>query len=163
MLSIQMVGESVESRVEEHLELIDPAHDLLQWLRMKLVDSLPSFASLGDQSGLFEDLEMLRDGRERNPEGFGQLPSRLFSLFQQHQNRPARRMSDRVEHVVLLQGSHTSLGPGRILAEQLGEPTHPIRQRFFVQLSFQPVEECMSSRQEPWSALLREPSIGDRQ
>src|SRR5207248_10613388 len=61
------------------------AQDLLQWLRMKLVDPLPSFASLGDQSGIFEDLEMLRNGRERNPEGFGQLPSRLFSLFQQHQ------------------------------------------------------------------------------
>jgi len=163
VLSIQMVGESIESRVEERLELVDPAQDLLQWLRMKLVDPLPSFASLGDQSGISEDLEMLRNGRERNPEGFGQLSSRLFSFFEQHQNRPARRMSDRVEHVVLLQGSHTSLGPGRILAEQLGEPTRPVRQRFFVQLSFQPVEECVGSRQEPWSALLREPSIGDRQ
>ena len=59
MLSIQMIGESIKSGIEEDLELVDPAHHLFQGHRMKPVDPLPPFASLGDQIGILEDLEML--------------------------------------------------------------------------------------------------------
>src|SRR5438105_450151 len=72
-------------------------------------------------------------------------------------------MRNRVEYVVLLQGSHRSLRPGRVLAEKLGETTGPVRQRLFVELSLESVEEGVSSGQETGSALLRDPPIGDRE
>src|SRR5258705_1002052 len=105
VLAVQVRGECVEAGVEEQLELVDPAHDFPQRPRTELVDPLPPLAPLGDQVGVLEHLEMLRNGRERDPEGFCQRAGRLLSVLEQHQDRPPRRMSDGMEHVVLLQGS----------------------------------------------------------
>src|SRR5919204_4212821 len=158
-----MSGEGVESRVEEGLELVDPAHHLFQRLRLKLIDPLPAFASLGDEIGVLEHLEVLRDRSERNPKGLSQLPRRLFSAFEQHENGSPRRMCDRVKHVVLLQGSHASLRPSWILGEKLVESSRPVGQWFLVELSFEPVQERMSSRQKTRSGLLRDSPVGDGQ
>jgi hypothetical protein len=67
-----------------------------------LVDSLPPCAPLRQQIGVLENAEMLGDGREGDVEGFGKLARRFFAVSQRDENRPPRRVGNRMEHVILL-------------------------------------------------------------
>jgi len=81
MFSIQVLGESIESRVEENFKLIEPGHHFLQSLWLKTINSVPPIPPLGHQIGLLENFEMLRNGSERNSERFSQLVCRFFFVF----------------------------------------------------------------------------------
>ncbi|HXO98730.1 MAG TPA: hypothetical protein VN857_19235 [Chthoniobacterales bacterium] len=81
MFSIQVLGESTESRVEENFKLIDPGHHFLQSLWLKTTNSVPPIPPLGHQIGFLENFEMLRNGSKRNSERFSQLVRRFFFVF----------------------------------------------------------------------------------
>ena len=81
-------------------------------------------------------------------EGFRQFTRGFFAVFEQHQNRSPSRAGNRVEHVILLQGSHGSLAPFRIGSEQVSEPILPVRQRLSIELRVEPIEERMKAGQK---------------
>jgi len=64
MRSIEVVGERVKPRLKERLELVNPARDLFERPRPKLVNTLSSFAPFREQAGAFQHSEVLRNGGE---------------------------------------------------------------------------------------------------
>jgi hypothetical protein len=72
-------GEGVEGVIPEPVE---PGTDLSQTVRVDLVDTPRPVRPIGDQAGLLEDLQMLRDGRPADRKAVGQLA---------HGERPARK------------------------------------------------------------------------
>src|SRR3954469_25893391 len=101
-----MLGERVEPLVEEDGKLVDPAEHLLQGPWTELVDPPAPLAALGDEVGLLEHFEVLRNGRKGDAERFGELAGGLLSFPQRGEDRASRGMGDGVEHVVPLQGPH---------------------------------------------------------
>ena len=55
-----------------------------------------------DQSGAFQDLDVLRGRRERHGEGLRELADRSLAGGEFEQHAPARRVAERVEDVAQL-------------------------------------------------------------
>ena len=148
VLPIEVRREGVQSRLEERLELVYPGRDVGKRFRLKPIDSLPPCTSLGDQVGVLKHSQMLRNGSRRDVERCGQLARSFFAGLQEDQHRPPSRVGNRVEHVILLQGSHESRAPFRIGSEQFIEPMLPVGQWLSVELRFEAIEQRMKARQK---------------
>ena len=87
MMSIEVIAEAVEAPLPEAFVLEGPAGDQLKLGGNDAINSLAAFAAFGYQTGVAEDLEMLRNGGLANAEqrqqpvdgrSFGESTSRIF-------------------------------------------------------------------------------------
>src|SRR6266542_3270129 len=69
----KVVVEALEALFPVASVLADPVGDVAQWLRLEAAGPPLGLAPLLDQSGTLENLEVLRDGRQAEVEGSGQL------------------------------------------------------------------------------------------
>src|SRR5579859_3892002 len=76
-----------------------PGLDLLQPLRLQPIVPLTPRTSLGDQPGIKQDAQMLRDSRPGRSKMRRQTPDRLIPGHQQIQQLAAHRMRDRAEDI----------------------------------------------------------------
>src|SRR5262245_46912173 len=89
---------------------VDPARDVAERRRVQPVEDLPPFALAADQPCLLQDLQVLRDRRQRDVEVLRQLRDRLVSSGQSVEDLAACRIGDGAEY-----GVHDS----RILKDSL--------------------------------------------
>src|SRR5438045_1191568 len=114
VLVVQIRAERVQALIEVGGELVGPAHDLSQRPRAQMIEPTAPIAAHRDQSGLFENREVLRDGPEAHVEGRGEFAGGALASPERDQDRPSCGMRDRVEDVIVLLGAHACSIPGRL-------------------------------------------------
>ena len=83
--------EAVETFLPERPVLFHPIGDVFEFFAIELAGAPLRFARLGDEAGLFQDLEVLGDGREAHflEEGPGEVGDVGFALRQSRQDGAA--------------------------------------------------------------------------
>src|SRR5262249_31219284 len=100
MTSPEVDVQGVELRAPEALVRMHPAGDLAQRRRVQPVEDLPALPLAADEPGLLQDLQVLRNGWQRDLEILGQLHDGLVLPGQGVQEPPARGVGYGPEHCV---------------------------------------------------------------
>jgi hypothetical protein len=87
-------AESSESLAPEPLVGGDPFGDFVEPLGLQGVEALASNNGVGDNAGIFENSEVLRDGRTADVEGVGDVVHRPLAIREQLDDASARRIGD---------------------------------------------------------------------
>src|SRR5439155_21768989 len=80
----------------------EPVVDVPERRGVELVQAVASDLDLADQLGLAQDAQVPRDRRTADREIAGDAAHGLAALPQQPENRPPRRVRERLEHVALV-------------------------------------------------------------
>ena len=102
MLPIEMSLQRIKSRTPERSKILGPCMDFLEWLDPDLIKPVATFTAFGDKVSVLQNLEMLRNGRERNPKRPGEFAGWAFAAFEGLKHPAPRGVGDGVEDVVFL-------------------------------------------------------------
>ncbi len=94
--------QGIEARAPEGAEFFRPGVDFLERFEPELIEPVAAFAPLGDEPGILEDFQVLRDRGERNPKGPREVGGGALAGLERLQHPPPRRVRDGVEDVVVL-------------------------------------------------------------
>jgi hypothetical protein len=101
----RMVLQLRKQRVEPVVALVpvlaiasQPYSRRAQWLRFEVAEAGGGAAVARDQTGLFEHLEVTRDGWLRHPKGCGQLRNGRIARGQPREERAASGIGQRTKH-----------------------------------------------------------------
>jgi hypothetical protein len=89
----------------ESLIGIEPAADLPQRFHVQAIDTPAACAARRDESRALQDGELLRDGRQRDVERFGEAVHGLLAVAEFVQQSPPHGAGDGLKDVVVCQGS----------------------------------------------------------
>jgi hypothetical protein len=94
--------QGIETRAPEGTEFLRPGVDFLERLDPELIEPVAAFATLGDESGVLQDFQVLGDRGKRNPKGPRKVGGGAFAGLERLKHPPSRRVRDGVEDVVVL-------------------------------------------------------------
>src|SRR3989440_363147 len=100
--ALEIPVQRLQTCLPECSVVIDPLPGLREGTGLEPAPGLPAAAPAAHQPCLFEDLDVLRDGRERHREGCGELAERQLPRGEARQDRPAGGVREGVEDVVEL-------------------------------------------------------------
>src|SRR5207302_4942696 len=103
---LQVLLEPVIALFPETAVRLHPVRDFLERPRLEPGRAPLALPASGDQSGTFENLEVLRNGRQAHRERLGQLGDRSLASGETRQDPPAPRARERPERPIELLRCH---------------------------------------------------------
>src|ERR1700687_1744062 len=94
------MGQSIQLHFPKFAISIDPLRRLGHRLRSQLQTMDSSIALTFDETGIFKDAQVFRDGRKRNGEWFGQISDTTSGPSQKLEDPPSGRIGQRSEDSV---------------------------------------------------------------